>query len=132
MKLKIKRKLRRIFNLYNLLILICVIVTAVSIFYFVNPDFTSWFGTKYKEVDGVKIIQTGMKDDDVMDEGQAKRVGVKQFKELGEKDIKESDLHIEKIQRKGVEYYYIKSSKNTMEIRIKGGVVSRINSVVVE
>lgn len=132
MKPKIRRKLKRIFNLYNLLILVCITVTVVSIVLFIKPDFTSWFGTKYKEVDGVKIVLTEMKEDDEIKEDQAKRVGVKQFKLLGEKDIKESDLKIQKIQRKGVEYYYITSSKNTMEIKIKGGIVSRINAVFVE
>lgn len=132
MKLKTKRKLRRIFNLYNLAILICIVVTVVSIIMFVKPDFTSWFATKYKEVDGVKIVQTDMKEDQSIDENRAKTVGVKQFKLLGEKDIKESDLNIQKIQRKGVEYYYITSAKNTMEIRINGGVVTRINAVSVE
>lgn len=131
MKPKTKRKLKRIFSFYHIAVALCIIVSVVSIIMFIKPDFSSWFATKYKIVDGVKVIQTDVKADKEVDESYAKRVGVKQFKELGE-NLKESDLTVRIITRKGENYYYITSEKNTMEIRIKGGAVTRVNAVPVE
>ena len=50
---------------------------------------------------------------------------------MGEK-IKEESLSLTKIQRKGEEYYYIVSQKNNLEIKIRGGKITRINSSLVE
>ena len=135
MKPKTKRKLRRIFSFYHIAIFLCIVISLVSILAFFGKDIGNIpnpFVTKYKIVNDVKVYESGVKENQDIDESKAKKVAVRQFKELGEKDIKEADLKIQKIQRKGVEYYYVTSSKNTMEIRIKGGVVSRINAVVVE
>ena len=49
-----------------------------------------------------------------------------------EKNIKENELDVEKIQRKGEDYYYITSEKNTLEIKIDSGKITRVNSVAVE
>ena len=58
-------------------------------------------------------------------------MAIKQFKKLGE-NINEKELKVMKIQRKGEEYYYISSKENTLEIKLKGGKVTRINSATVE
>ena len=46
--------------------------------------------------------------------------------------LKKEDLKVIKIQREGEEYYYITSVENSLEIKIKGGKISRINAAPVE
>lgn len=65
-------------------------------------------------------------------ETAAKMIAISKFKELGETDITESNLQIMTIQRDGQDYYYITSSKNSMEIHIATGKTTRINSIPVE
>lgn len=130
MKLKLKRKLRRIFSIYNILIFICIVVSLVSLYLFFKPNL-NFFGMKYKEVDGVKIVETKIKEDEVITEKQTRKVAVKQFKELGE-NIKEEDLNVKKIQRKGEEYFYVVSPKNSMEVKLVGGKITRLNTVPIE
>lgn len=61
-------------------------------------------------------------------EDKAREIAVEEFKKLGETVSKES-LTVLDLQRKdGLMYYYIKSTKNTCEIRKKDGVVTRINA----
>ena len=62
----------------------------------------------------------------------AKKLAIKQFKELGESDLSENDVSCLKILRDEDEYFYIKSKQNTLEIKVKGGQISRINSVPVK
>ena len=76
-----------------------------------------------------EIIKTEEKE---ITEENARKLAKKQFKKLGEKNIKEKGLNVEKIQRKGEEYYYITSEKNTLEIKIDSGKITRVNSVAVE
>lgn len=121
--MKINRKLRKIFNLYNLAIVGCIIIIAVSLIIFFKP-------TKKVTPYGLEVIDTKIAKEDNITEENARKSAVKQFKKLGEK-IKEEDLKITKIQRKGEEYYYITSSENTLEIKIKGGEITRINSATV-
>lgn len=128
--MKLKRKLRRIFSFYNIAIFLCIVISLVSLYLFFRPNL-NFFSTTYKEVDGVKIVETKIKENEVITESQAKNVAVKQFKELGE-NVKEEDLNIKKIQRKGEEYFYIVSAKNTMEVKLVGGKVTRLNTVPVE
>ena len=46
--------------------------------------------------------------------------------------VKEDDLNVVTIQREGEKYYYITSKQNSLEIKIKGGKVTRINAAPVE
>ncbi len=39
---------------------------------------------------------------------------------------------MQEIVRKEEKYYYVSSKTNTLEIKIKGGKITRINSVLVE
>ena len=64
-------------------------------------------------------------------EQKAKEAAIKQFKKLGEKTNK-NDLTLKEIKRNGEKYYYITSKQNTMEIKIQGGKITRINSAPVE
>ena len=130
MKLRLERKLRRIFSIYNILILLCIVISLVSLYLFFKPDL-NFFSFKYKVVDGVKIVETNVKENEVITEKQARKTGVKQFKQLGE-NIKEDDLNIKKIQRKGEEYFYVVSPKNTMEIKLVGGKITRLNTVPID
>lgn len=80
---------------------------------------------------GIEVVETNIKEEEEITEEQAKKTAVKQFKKLKE-NIKQEDLKVLKIQRSGEEYYYITSSQNSLEIKIKGGQVTRINSASVE
>lgn len=96
----------------------------------INLDFLNDFGETLKRQDNqdeVEVVNASANTT----ESQAKKTAVKQFKNLGE-TVKEDDLQIMKIQRKGEEYYYVTSKENTLEIKISTGKVTRINSVVVE
>ena len=65
-------------------------------------------------------------------ENDARKVAKKQFEALGEAKIKTDELKVQQIRRSGEEYYYISSKENTLEIRIKYGKITRLNSVSVE
>lgn len=118
-------KLKRYFNLYNLAILCCVIAVVVGLYFLLKSE-------KGKTTQsGIEIVDTNIKEDGEISEEKAKEVAIKQFKNLGEK-VSREDLNIKKIKRQGEEYYYITSKENTMEIKIKGGKITRINSAPVE
>ena len=123
-KLKEKR-IKRVFNLYNLGILKCIVIITICLFIIFKPK-------KKMTVDGIEIVQTDVKEGETLDENDAKKIAVKQFKKLGESDVKESDINVKRIVRKEDEYYFITSKLNTMEIRIKDGEIVRINSAYVQ
>lgn len=122
--MKVLRKLKKVLNPYNIAILICVVLIIGSLYIILKPE-------KKITSTGIEIIQTAVEEDEQISEEEAKKVAVKQFKILGEK-IKAENLRIEKIRREQEEFYYITSAKNSLEIRIKGGVIERINSVLIE
>lgn len=127
-----KNKLKNIINLYNISIAICVIVIIVSLCIILKPEGKNIFAKQDKIiVDGVEVIQTSKNETEEITEKEARKIAVKQFKVMGEK-VKEESLSLTKIQRKGEEYYYIVSQKNNLEIKIRGGKITRINSSLVE
>lgn len=121
------RKIKEIFRPYNLAIFGCIIVILASMFVIFKPDTKNT--TTEKSNTKTEIIKTEEKE---ITEENARKLAKKQFKKLGEKNIKEKELNVEKIQRKGEEYYYITSEKNTLEIKIDSGKITRVNSVAVE
>ena len=124
--MKLKRKLKRIFNVHNIIILFCFILIAGCTYVLFKPEIQQ---TISKMATGKeKTVQTTSKGE--ITQKDANKLAVKQFKELGEK-TKESELKTMKIQREGEEYYYISSKQNTLEIKIQSGEVTRINSVPV-
>lgn len=125
--MKISRKVRRLFSIYNLAIILCVIAIVVSLIIILKPK-----SSKKITADGVEIVQAKIGSDEQISEKEAKKIAVKQFKKIGESNIDENNLEILQIQRKGTEYYYVASKENTLEIKIAGGTITRINSVVVE
>lgn len=128
MKRKTIKKLKRIFSPYNVAIVGAIIIILISLFVIFNS------GTETKEqktVDGLKVIETNKKETEETTEDEARKIAVKQFKQIGE-DISESDLKVTTIVRNGEDYYYISSYENTLEIKVIGGNITRLNSVVVK
>lgn len=123
--MKINKKLRRIFNLYNLAIVGCIILILISLFIIFKPN-------KKVTPYGIEVVNTSVKQDEEITEDEARTAAKKQFEKLGETGIKKEQLNVQKIQRQGEEYYYISSANNTLEIKIKGGEITRINSATVE
>ncbi len=124
--MKISKKMKRIFNFYNLAIIVCVIVIIVALIIIFRPN----SGDKVI-FDGVEIVQSKVDSDQEISEKDAKKLAIKQFKKMDESDINEDSLKVIKIKREGKEFYYIASAKNTLEIQILGGNITRINSVVI-
>lgn len=124
---KFRKIIKKIFRPYNLAIFGCIIVILASMFVIFKPD-TKNTPTE-KSNTKTEIIKTEERE---ITEENARKLAKKQFKKLGEKNIKEKELNVEKIQRKGEEYYYITSEKNTLEIKIDSGNITRVNSVAVE
>lgn len=121
---KIKKKIKRIFNLYNLAILVCIIIILSSLYIIFKPE-------KMYTPSGIEVVQTKVEEGEEISEEQARKVAIKQFKILKE-DVKEDELNIVKIQRNNEKYYYITSVNNSLEIKINGGKIIRINSATVE
>ena len=62
---------------------------------------------------------------------RAKEIAVQEFAKLGE-NVNKNDLTVYELTRNdGLLYYYIKSSKNTCEVRKQDAVVTRLNAQVV-
>ena len=117
-------KLNKYF-IYGLIIICCVILLVVGLYFFLKPE-------KSKTTQGgIEIVDTNVKEDAEISEEESKEVAVRQFKKLDENESK-ADIDIKKIKRQGEEYYYITSNKNTMEIRLKGGKITRINGEPIE
>lgn len=125
---KVEKFIKKYFTLYNLAIAGAVIVIIVSLIIIFMPEGGK---SKQKTVDGVKVVTSKTKEDEQITEEDARKLAVKQFKKLGE-TINKDDVQVNKIQRQGEEYYYIASPRNTLEIKILGGEIKRINSVIVE
>lgn len=123
-KKKRKFKLRRIFNMYNIGVVALIALICGCIY----------IGIKRDEVvtsSGIRVVSTYVKEGEKISEEKARKAAVKQFKRIGE-DVKAEDLTIMVILRDGNEYYYITSSQNSLEIKIDGGKIERINTVPVE
>ncbi len=120
----ILEKWRDILNIYNLGIFICAILLLVSIYIIFKPD-------EIVTPSGIAVVDTNTKETEEIAEETARKAAVKQFKRLRE-ETKKEDLKVIKIQREGEEYYYITSVENSLEIKIKGGKISRINAAPVE
>lgn len=133
---KLIRKIKKTFNLYNLAIIGCIIIIAIALFIIFKPSVSNNDNNANDAVansapvaDSSPVaLESNVKD---IGEDKAKKLAVKQFKKLGEK-VKADELNIIKIQRSGVEYYYVTTPNNNLEIRISDGKITRINSAVVE
>lgn len=124
--MKLKRKLKRIFNVHNIIILVCLLLIAGCTYVLFKPEIQQTISKMGAQKE--KTVKTSSQGE--ISEKDANKLAVKQFKQLGEK-TKESELKTMKIQREGEEYYYISSKENTLEIKIQSGEITRINSVPV-
>lgn len=119
-----KMRLNKKITPYNIVIIINIILIFTSLYIIFKPN------KKYTSY-GVEIVQSEVRSNKEITEEEAKEIAIKQFEKLGER-VKKDSLEIIKLERKDGLYYYISSEKNTMEIRIKGGKIIRINAVPVE
>lgn len=128
--MKVNRKaakiLKKIFNLYNLAMILCIIVILFSLYIIIKPHIKfssiSKEQTKIQEDEGKKEIS----------EDKARKIAQKKFKELGEKKVNKDSLKVTLIQRDSELYYYVCSLDNTVEISQKTGKIIRVNSANVE
>ncbi len=121
---ELKRKLKRALTPYHIATTICLIVLITSLCIILKPE------TK-KTPSGITVVSSKTKENEEITEEEAKELAIKQFKKIGEKNLEKDKINIIKIDRNGEEYYYVTSAENTAEIKIKGGQITRINSVSV-
>lgn len=173
-----KGKKRKIFNLYNFAVVLCLVVICGSLYILMGPEsfddvltgaknkvtevFTDvsntigeWTNSIKKDekkeenkntnideknidetkngVDTKKLeaVETTVGEDGNITISGALDAAVRQFKELGE-NVSSDDLKLQKITRDSIEYFYVTSTQNSIEIKIQGGKVTRINSATLE
>lgn len=130
---KTKEWIKKNLKLYYIAIIGLVIIIIISLCIIFRENIRNGLGSgaEEKELNGVKVVASSIKEDEEITEEKAKKMAVKQFKRLGEK-VKEEELNLTPIRRSGERYYYITSEENTLEIKILGGKITRINSKIVE
>lgn len=126
--MKVNRKFiksfKKVFNLYNLAMMLCIIVILASLYIVIKPNFK--FST-------IGNIQTNIqRNKSEINEDEARKIAQKKFKKLGEKKINKESLKVTLIQRDNELYYYVCSLENTIEISQKSGKIVRVNSANVE
>ena len=156
-----RRKSRRLISTHSLLIILCLLLIAVSVHMLFSEDVEQMVVGKAKEQtqvqnqekdqnqlqtenqtkptannqvtqkEDVKVVENGNSANEISEQ-VARKLAVKQFKELDEKWIKEKDLEVLEFSRANEYYYYISSKENTIEIKKNGGKITRINSVPVQ
>ena len=150
-----RRKSRRLISTHSLLIILCLLLIAVSVHMLFSEDVEQMVVGKAKEQtqvqnqekdqnqtkptanneatkkEDVKVVENGNSANEISEQ-EARKLAVKQFKELDEKWIKEKDLEVLEFSRANEYYYYISSKENTVEIKKDGGKITRINSVPVQ
>lgn len=78
------------------------------------------------------IVSSGVASGEEISEDKAAEIAIAQFSQMGETGLQKNEMEIMQIQRSGELYYYISSPENTAEIKIKGGKITRLNSVLVD
>ena len=152
-----RRKSRRLISTHSLLIILCLLLIAVSVHMLFSEDVEQMVVGKAKEQnqekdqeqlqtenqtkptanneatkkEDVKVVQNGNSANEISEQ-EARKLAVKQFKELDEKWINEKELEVLEFSRANEYYYYISSKENTIEIKKDGGKITRINSVPVQ
>ena len=81
--MKVNRKFiksfKKVFNLYNLAMILCIIVILASLYVVIKPNFN--FST-------IGNIQTDIqRNENEINEDEARKIAQKKFKELGEKKL---------------------------------------------
>lgn len=133
-----KRFKKKKFNFYKLAIILCLALIIASLYFIIkykvkpnnatNGSNISSKNDKSNTVDGVEVVPNDNKE---ISEEDAKSIAIRQFANLGE-GANPNKLNVIRLQRDGEEFFYVSSPKNTVEIRISDGKITKINSVVVE
>lgn len=180
--MKMGKKRRKIFNLYNFVVVLCLIVIAGSLYIVLNRDkdvagdlkekvlgFTDSIketvsnifggsndakpaesnakGNKNTNKSNLNTTSSELETDTVIDdnkktsgvktagneitEEEAKKKAIAKFKELGEEDILLENLSIKGILRGGEKHFEISTEKNSLEIKITTGEITRVNNIPV-
>lgn len=132
--MKIKRKIKKMLNLYNLAIIACLVLIVVALCVIFKPEKKV---ETSKASNNKEVVQNEKKDNKKdnkkeIKEDKAREIAKKRFEQLGENDVKESELEVKKITRNDENSYFISSANNTLEVRATDGKIIRINSVVVD
>ena len=142
MKRKTKKWLKKHLNLYNMGIIVAVLMIIISLIVIFRSNIAAGFsaiGSTIKDMtyhpeerdfNGVKVVASKKREDQEITEDEARDMAITQFERLGE-NVNKDDIRIVKLKRNDNMYYFISSKENTMEISIQGGIVTRINAVVV-
>ena len=149
------KKSRSFISTQNLLIILCLILIAVAVhMLFSEEDEEMIVGQAKEQIqnqekeqtenqtkttannevtkkEDVKVVQSGNSANEITQQ-EARKLAVKQFKELDEKWVREKELEVLEFSRANEYYYYISSKENTIEIKKDGGKITRINSVPVQ
>lgn len=179
MRGKREKKRRKVFNIYNLLVLISIVVIGGSAYVLLKRngidlkeyppisyvvEWVEGLGEEKEQKNSNKpssntnnknmtisnsttnnntntsstnetnkpyVIDPGVSALEDITEEKAKEIAIEQFGVLGENSLNPESLECIKIKRDDTLYYYISSEKNTIEIKIEGGVITRINSELV-
>lgn len=167
-----KGKKRRVFNLYNFAVVLCLVVICGSLYVLMGPESfddiligakdkvtavfadvsntigewtnginknkTNITNNDEKNIDETELgtkkleaVETNVGEDGNITVSGALDAAVRQFKSLGE-NVSSDNLKLQKITRDSIEYFYVTSTQNSIEIKIQGGKVTRINSATLE
>lgn len=144
MKKSKRFKKRKRANKIYIGIALCIILIVASIVVLLWPEDSNFKWPKievpkieFPEIELFKDKDSKDKSDDKngsskekgeASEDRAREIAVEEFEKLGDKVSKES-LTVLNLERKdGLMYYYIKSDKNTCEVRKQDGVLTRLNA----
>ena len=124
MIVKMEKKRKKGFNIRIFGIIICIILIIASLCIIFRPD-------KIITTYGLEVFQPKIGKDEEITKDQAREIAVKQFEKMGE-NVDKNKLEVLDLQRKDGQYYYISAQRNSLEIRVKGGEITRINAVPVK
>lgn len=118
-----KRRKKGIYNLYNIVSIVCIELIIISLFIIFEP-------AKFIR-SGIENIQTAIKnskEEKEISKDDAKEIAIERFKKLGETNINKESLTVLEVDREDGLYYFIYSNNNSLELSAKGGHVIRINA----
>lgn len=120
-----QKEKKKTITLYKIAIIVCVGIILGGLYIVLKPE-------NKTTPSGIPVVSPIFqeKNKEIAEE-TAKGMAQKQFKILGE-TTKKDDLNVVKFQRDGIAYYYVTSLQNSLEIKVKGGQITKINSASVE
>ena len=142
-----KRRRKKGYDAYSIAIVVCVVLITTSLWVIFEPHKLIMSGIQSAKT---KIEAGSAKNEDnksgdsnsntkkqsteqdgKISEDAAKDIAVKKFKELGE-DVDKESLDIVQLERSKKMYYFVSSDKNTMEVSVDEGKITRVNAVPVK